>query len=43
LLTVAAGSTFYGEIKGRTWRRGALVALLVMLVTVAAYHAWPRA
>ena len=43
LLTVAAGSSFYGELKGRRWRRGALAALLVMLVAVAAYHAWPRA
>ena len=42
LLTAAAGSSFYGEIKGRRWRRGALAALLVMLVVVAAYHAWPQ-
>jgi hypothetical protein len=43
LLTAAAGSSFYGELKGLPWRRGALAALLVMLVVVAAYHAWPRA
>ena len=43
LLTAAAGSTFYGEIRGRAWRRLALLGLLVMLTVVAAYHAWPRA
>ena len=42
LLTAAAGSSLYGELKERRWRRGALAALLVMLVAVAAYHAWPR-
>jgi hypothetical protein len=42
LLTVAAAASFYGELKGRRWRWGALAALLVMLVAVAAYHAWPR-
>jgi hypothetical protein len=42
LLTAAAGSSFYGELKGRRWRRGALAALVVMLAAVAAYHAWPR-
>lgn len=41
LLTVAAGSTFYGELKERRWRRIALGALLVSLAAVAAYHAWP--
>jgi hypothetical protein len=41
LLTAAAGSSFYGEIRERRWRRVALAALLVMLVVVAAYHAWP--
>jgi uncharacterized membrane protein len=41
LLTVAAGSSFYGELRARRWRRGALVALLAMLVAVAAYHARP--
>ena len=30
------------ELKGRRWRWRALAALLVMLVAVAAYHAWPR-
>jgi hypothetical protein len=43
LLTAAAGSSFYGELKGLRWRRGALAALLVTLVAVAAYHAWPPA
>ena len=42
LLTGAAGSSFYGEIRRRGWRRGALMALAVMLATVAVYHAWPR-
>ena len=41
LLTAAAGSSFYGELRERRWRRGALAALLAMLVAVAAYHAWP--
>lgn len=43
LLTAAAGSGFYGEIKRRPWRRGAQAALLVLLAVVAAYHAWPTA
>jgi hypothetical protein len=42
LLTAAAGSTFYGVVKGRRWRYGALAALLVMLAAVAAYYGWPR-
>jgi Ca2+/Na+ antiporter len=42
LLTAAAAGSFYGELKERRWRRGALAALLVMLVAVAAYHAWLR-
>ena len=42
-LTVAAGASFVGEIKGRRWRRAAQAALLVTLAAVAAYHAWPRA
>jgi hypothetical protein len=42
LLTAAAGSTFYAEIRQRGWRRSALLALLAMLAIVAAYHAWPR-
>lgn len=41
LLTLTAGSSFYGEIKERPWRRLALAALAVMLVAVAAYLAWP--
>jgi predicted membrane channel-forming protein YqfA (hemolysin III family) len=43
LLTAAAGGSFYGEIRRRSWRRLALSALLAMLVVVAVYHAWPRA
>jgi hypothetical protein len=42
LLSVAAGGSFYAEIKHRSWRRAVLGALLVMLLVVAAYHAWPR-
>jgi hypothetical protein len=41
LLTIAAGSSFYGELKQRRWRRAALAALFVTLAAVAAYHAWP--
>jgi hypothetical protein len=41
LLTAAAGSSFYGELRERGWRRVALAALLAMLAAVAAYHAWP--
>ena len=41
LLTIAAGSSFYGEIKQRRWRRIALTGLVAMLAAVAAYHAWP--
>lgn len=43
LLTIAAAGSFYGEIRGRQWRRGAVLALGVMLAIVAAYHAWPPA
>jgi hypothetical protein len=42
-LTIAAASSFYGELKGRRWRRAAQATLLVTLAAVAAYHAWPRA
>lgn len=42
LLTIAAGSSFYGELKQRDWRRGAWLLLFVVLAVVAAYHAWPR-
>jgi hypothetical protein len=41
LLTAAAGSSFYGELRQRPWRRAALAALLATLAAVAAYHAWP--
>jgi len=41
LLTAAAGSSFYAELRERRWRRAALAALLAMLAAVAAYHAWP--
>lgn len=43
LLTAAAAGSFYGEIKQRSWRRSARLALAVMLAVVAAYYAWPRA
>ena len=42
LLTLAAGSSFYGALKERPWRRVAVVALIVVLAAVAAYLAWPR-
>jgi hypothetical protein len=41
VLTAVAGSSFYGELKARPWRRIALVGLLGTLAVVAAYHAWP--
>jgi uncharacterized transporter YbjL len=41
VLTIAAGSSFYGEIKQRGWRWVAWLALCVVLVVVAVYHAWP--
>jgi hypothetical protein len=41
LLTIAAGSSFYGEIKQRGWRRAAWPVLFVVLAVVAAYHASP--
>jgi hypothetical protein len=42
LLTIVAGSSFYGEIKQREWRRGAWLMLFVVLAVVAVYHAWSR-
>lgn len=42
LLTLAAGSSFYAELQERPWRRVALATLIVVLVAVAAYLAWPR-
>ena len=42
LLTIAAGSSFYGELRQRAWRRLALLALCVVLAAVVAYHAWPK-
>jgi hypothetical protein len=42
LLTAAAAGSFYGELKGRRWRHGALAALLAMLGVAAAYYGWPR-
>jgi len=42
LLTLAAGSSFYAELTERPWRRVALATLIVVLVAVAAYLAWPR-
>ncbi len=43
LLTVAAGSSFYGELKAARMAPRRVAALCVMLTAVAAYHAWPRA
>jgi len=42
LLTLAAGSSFYAELRGRPWRRVAQAALIVVLAAVAAYLAWPE-
>lgn len=42
LLTLAAGSSFYAQLRERPWRRVALATLIVVLVAVAAYLAWPR-
>jgi voltage-gated potassium channel Kch len=41
-LTAVAGSSFYGEVKERPWRRTAQLGLLVTLAAVVAYHAWLR-
>jgi hypothetical protein len=38
MLTVVAAFSFYGQIKTRAWRHAALVALLLVLITVAGYH-----
>jgi hypothetical protein len=43
VLTATAGSSFYGEIRLRRWRRLSLLALFLMFAAVAAYHAWPSA
>ncbi|HEY9182182.1 MAG TPA: hypothetical protein VIQ99_03220 [Gammaproteobacteria bacterium] len=37
-LAVTAAISFYGQVKGRAWRYAAIVALLVVLITVAGYH-----
>ena len=42
LLTVAAASSFYGELKRRGWRPAAFAGLIVMLAAVAVYHTWLR-
>ena len=42
LLTAGAAFSFYGEVKGRPWRRVAHVALAGLLAAVAAYHTWLR-
>jgi hypothetical protein len=41
LLTIAAGSAFYGEIKQRAWRWRTWWVLFAVLAVVALYHAWP--
>ena len=38
VLTAAAGTCFYGEIRERSWRRAALLALALSLAGVIAYH-----
>ncbi len=38
LLTASAGACFYGEIKVRPWRRGALLALALSLGVVIAHQ-----
>lgn len=42
LLTISAGSSFYGELRQRRWRHGAFFVLALMLAAVGAYYAWPR-
>jgi hypothetical protein len=41
LLTVAAGLSFYAEIKAREWR-GFALAVLAAALTFVAYYVWPR-
>jgi hypothetical protein len=41
LLTMAAGATFYGEIKQRAWRHATLILVLLLLATIVAYQSWP--
>ena len=43
LLTAAAAGSCYAELKRSQWRGRALATLVVMLMTVALYYAWPRA
>ena len=40
LLTTAAASSFYGEIKHRSWRYAAWGVMLLALAAVTAYHTW---
>jgi hypothetical protein len=39
VLTLAAAVSFYGQIKARAWRHAAIVILVLVLITVAGYHA----
>ncbi|NJO12256.1 MAG: hypothetical protein HC872_00935 [Gammaproteobacteria bacterium] len=41
LLSAAAGASFFGELRGRSWRRLALGALGVSLILVVWVY-WPR-
>lgn len=41
ILSLVAAGAFLGEIRGRRWRRGAQVALGLMLAAFAAMY-WPR-
>ena len=38
VLTAAAGTCFYGEVRERSWRRVALLALALSLAAVIAYQ-----
>lgn len=38
LLTLAAAASFYGEIKQRSWRYAALIALMTLLAVIVLYQ-----
>jgi predicted benzoate:H+ symporter BenE len=40
VLTAVAGASFYGQLRQRAWRLGAVVALVVSLAWVAWFQ-WP--
>jgi hypothetical protein len=39
VLTLSAAISFYSQIKARAWRHAAIVVLVLVLITVAGYHA----